>query len=141
MKTYAYTTTRGATQVVPANIHKMIQKGMRFGHTAGELNRNCKFTLVDGTEVKATKTAEKVTVTKVTKPVAKVTAKAPVAKVAKTTAPKVSGKSNADLIRVKIADVKAKGGFIEDVIAYGMNELHQSKSQAQTYAKNNWAKV
>lgn len=137
---YAYTTTRGAVQVVTANIHKMIQRGVEFGHAYGKLNKGCKFVVADGKTMvpaKAKTVGKKATA----KPARKaVTVKVKVAKAAK--APKVAGTpSKADLMRGQIARVKATGGTIEDCIAYGINELSQSKAQAQTYAKNNWDKV
>jgi hypothetical protein len=139
---YAYTTTRGAVQVVPASIHKMIQRGMRFGHAHGELNKTCKFVAGGKAEVVA-KVAPKAKAVPATKAKAKKVTK-PARKAPMTTAKpvKVAGaKSNAELMREHIAVIKANNGTVEDAIAYGINELKQSKSQAQIYAKNNWNKA
>lgn len=134
MTDYAYTTTRGATQIVPASIHKMIQRGMRFGHAAGELNKHCKF-VVAGAVVKIAAKVD-ATIQAAKKNAVVKTIKVTVAKVSK---PKVAGKpSNADLMRKFVTEAKKVGKTLDDAIAYGINDLQQNKSQAKNYATSIW---
>ena len=49
--------------------------------------------------------------------------------------------TKADRVRECIAAVKAQGGDIAAVVAWAVEALGMPKTQAMTYAKNNWNKV
>ena len=49
--------------------------------------------------------------------------------------------SNASLIRSRIAQAKARGESMNDVILFGQQALGMTRALATTYVKNNWNKA
>lgn len=136
---FQYTSTAGFEANVPANIHKMIQRGAEFPHVnGGKLNKRCVFIATDSSEKFARKvdaTIQSAKANSVTKP-----AKVEKPKAAKAVrVSKVAGKkSNADLMREYVAQAKKEGKTLEDAIAYGINTIGQNKSAAKKYATDIW---
>lgn len=138
MTQYTYTSTADIKVTVPANIHKMIQRGYKFDHVqGGKVNKQCVFVVFDGKEVSVAKKVDATIEAAKKNAVVKV---APAKKAkAKTKAKKAKGKkSNADLMREFVAAAKKAGKTLEDAIAYGINDLGQNKSQAKKYATDIW---
>jgi len=139
MTQYTYTSTADIKVTVPANIHKMIQRGMKFDHVqGGKINKQCVFVVFDGKEVTVAKKVDATIEAAKKNAVVKV-APAKKAKAKKAKAKKAKGKkSNADLMREFVAKAKKEGKTVEDAIAYGINDLGQNKSQAKKYATDIW---
>lgn len=129
MRPYVYITTKGHEVRVSKVMHTKIQKGASYtARGKGSLNRECQYSFMTAPTVAATK-----------KPVV---VEAPKAKAApKERHVPAGGQSNASLIRARIAQAKARGEQMGDVILFGVQVLGMTKALATTYVKNNWNKA
>lgn len=127
---YVYITTAGHEIRVTKVMHTKIQKGSTYTvRGKGGLNRSCAYNYMTAPAVAAAK-----------KPVV-VNSPAPAARkpVERTVA--AGQQSNASLIRSRIAQAKARGEHMNEVILFGVQALGMSKALATTYVKNNWNKA
>lgn len=130
---YVYITTHGHEVRVTKVMHTKIQKGASYtAKGKGQLTRQCQFNYMSAP------TADKplvLTGKNIEIPMAKPKA-AP-----KERAVAAGGQSNASLIRSRIAQAKARGETMNDVILFGIQALGMTKALATTYVRNNWDKV
>lgn len=123
--TYVYTTSTGHSVTLSEVRHRKVQRGsVYFARGKGQINAQCAWSIA-GSEVRVQP-----------KPTAAV-----VPPVSKPAGVPAQGGSKADLVRAKIAEVKAAGKISTVVVQWAIDELGMSASLARTYVKNNWNKV
>ena len=127
--TYVYTTTTGKTYNVSQVKHRRIQQGAGYtfkDRTMGRLDKTCSYSLLGNTVVITPPVTKQVPVTAVITP--------PVV------TPKF-GVSNAEMIRARIAQAKARNESVDTVVSFGVTVLGMTNALARTYVKNNWNRV
>ena len=123
---YVYITTAGHEIRITKVMHTKIQRGNSYTvRGKGQRTRECQYSFMTAPAVAATK--KPVVVTAPAQP--------------KERHVPAGGQSNASLIRSRIAQAKARGETMNDVILFGVQALGMSKSLATTYVKNNWNKA
>jgi SprT protein len=131
---YVYITTTGHEIRVTKVMHTKIQKGASYvARGKGNLNRSCSYNYMTAPAVAASKKPVVVN-TPAPKIPAPITNRAPSG-----FAPKTA--SNAEMIRARIAQAKARGELQGDVVQFGVQVLGMSLSLAKTYVRNNWDKA
>lgn len=132
---YVYITTQGHEVRVTKVMHAKIQRGASYtAKGKGQLTAQCQYNYM------ASPVADKPLVLSgknIEIPMNKPKAKA----APKERAVPAGGHSNASMIRSRIAQAKARGETMNDVILYGVQALGMTKALATTYVKNNWNKA
>lgn len=133
---WVYITTTGHEVRVTNVIHKKIQNqhaGYVMKGGKGKINKECQYSYMTAPAQRA---AAKPVVVQQPAPVVV----APTAPVQRTAQPAAKG-SNAELVRARIAQAKARAEGAEVVVLWAVEVLGMKTALAKTYVKNNWSKV
>lgn len=128
---YVYITTNGSTVRVTKVIHSKIQMGHSYSFKGGKgnVNRQCQYSYMTAPAVTATR-----------KPVV-VAQPAPAVQPAPVQRTAPAKGSNAELVRARIAQAKARAETADVVVLWAVEVLGMKLALAKTYVKNNWSKV
>jgi SprT protein len=131
-RTYVYTTSTGQTFNISEVKHRRIQQGAGYtfrDRKMGRIDRTCAYSLLGAQPV----------ITAYDAPVARV----PEHVENKRETPTVSSNkpSNAELVRARIAQAKARSEMPAVVVQWAVDLLGMKVALAKTYVKNNWPKV
>lgn len=144
MRPYVYITTNGHEVRVTKVIHSKIQtRGASYSYRNGKgtINKQCQFSYMTAPAVKAA--AKPVVVAQPAPVVAPVQRTLPKPKATVRPAPvqRTAKGSNAELVRARIAQAKARAESADIVVLWAVDTLGMKTALAKTYVKNNWCKV